>query len=233
MLDNEPRHRKIFRIPGREPRAHGDRRGRDKAVCLTQCDPSRGVIAAPSACAFTLLETEGGHPEASKEPPDGCLFPTARAAPALLDIDRAYVRRFREGPKCPKAIGRPSSAECVDQNGRIEKERRHVLADTTGISAALTTDPIRGVGIPLVSVVRDFPERRHDVVPAAVILQRSADRLRDERAPLAPADSAVKLSDESVVKANVHTHTHRLAHRRWALTRSRANPDPGVVVDQT
>ncbi len=217
MLYNELGHRKILRVPCREPRADGDCRGRHKAIRLAQCDPSSSVIAAPLACALTLFETEGRHAKASKEPLDRCLFPTARAAPQLFDVDRAYIRRLRDRPKCPKAIGRPSSAECVDQDGRIEKKRRHVLADTAGISAPLMTDPLRGIGIPLVPVVRDLPKRRHDVIPPALILQRSTDRLRNERASLAPADPAIKLRDESIVETNVYTHTHRLTHRRWAL----------------
>lgn len=76
------------------------------------------------------------------------------------------------------------------------------------------TYPLGGIGIPLVPVVRDLPKRRDDVIPPTLIVQRSADRLRNERASLAPADPAVKLRDESIVKTNVYTHTHRLTHTR-------------------
>lgn len=114
MLYDELAHRKILRVPGREPRAYGDCRRRYKAIRLAQRDPSGGVVAAPLACAFALFETEGRYAEASKEPPDGCLFPTTRAAPELFDIDRADIRRFRDRPKCPEAFGSPSSSKSVD-----------------------------------------------------------------------------------------------------------------------
>src|SRR5580765_6001825 len=101
MLYDELAHRKVLRVPGRKPRAQGDRRGRDKTIGLAQRDP---------------------------------------------------------------------------------KERRHVLANAAGDGAPLMAYPLRGIGIPLVSTVRDLPKRRHDVIPPALILQRSADRLRNERA---------------------------------------------------
>ena len=213
MLYDENGHRKILRIPGRKPRAYRDCRGRNKTVRLAQRDTSRGVVAAPLARAFALFETEGRYAEASEEPPDGCLLPAACATPQLFNVDRADIRGLRDRPKCTKAIGSLSSSKSVDQDGRIEKERRHVLADTAGISAPLMTYPLRGIGIPLVPVVRDLPERRHDVIPPALILQRAADGFRDERASLPPADPPVKLRDQSVVEANVHTHAHKLAHR--------------------
>ena len=195
MLYDEVGHRKVLRVPGRKPRANGDRRGRDKTIGLAQRDSFGRVIAAPLACAFTLLETEGRYAEASKEPPDRGLFPTAGATPELFDIDGADIRRLRNRPKGTQAFGGPSASQCVDQDSRIEKERRHVLANTAGIGAPLMAYPLRGIGIPLMPVVRDLPKRRDDVIPATLILQRSADRLRDERASLAPADLAVKLSD--------------------------------------
>ena len=88
------------------------------------------------------------------------------------------------------------------------------------------TYPLRGIGIPFVPVVWDLSERRHDVVPAALILQYTADRLRNEGAPFAPSDPAVELGDKSIVETNVYTHTHRLAHTETALTGPPTIRDP-------
>lgn len=97
-----------------------------------------------------------------------------------------------------------------DFRSRAARLRRHVLADTAGIGTPLMTYPLRGIGIPLVPVGSDLPKGFHDVIPPALIVQRTADRLRDERAPLAPANSAVELLDKSLVQTDVHTHAHKL-----------------------
>ena len=131
----------------------------------------------------------------------------------LYDVDRAPVRRFQDRPKCATPVGGSPSAKCVDQNCCDEKERRHLLVDTASIGTPLVANPRRGIGVPLVSGVSDLSERGHDVVPSALILQRTTDRLRDESAPLTAADPAVKLSDKSLVQTNVHTHAHRFAHK--------------------
>src|SRR5206468_10358828 len=125
------------------------------------------VVATPLSRALALLETKGYHPEPSKEPTDGHLLAAASAAPELFDVDRTHVGRFRYGPKCAKPIGSSLSAKCVDQNCCVEKERRHVLADTASIGTSLVADPRRGIGVPLVSGVSDLSERGHDVVPSA------------------------------------------------------------------
>lgn len=227
MLDDKLRHWKVFRIPGRKARPYGDRRGRNKAIGLTQRDPFGCVIATPLSGTLALVETESRDTEASKEPADGRLLAEASAAPKLFDIDGTNVGRFRDRTKRAKPIGGFPSAKCVDQNRRVEKKAGHALADTASIDAPLLTYPRRGIGIPLVTFGGDLSEGHHDVVPAAVILQRTADCLRNERAPLAPADPAVELRDQSLVQTNVYTHAHKLAHKESAPQAIANHPGPG------
>src|SRR6266851_9106146 len=68
VLYDELRHRKIFGIPGCEPRTDADRRSRDKAIRLAQGDPFGGVVAPPLSRTLALLETEGRYPQPSEEP---------------------------------------------------------------------------------------------------------------------------------------------------------------------
>jgi len=53
------------------------------------------------------------------------------------------------------------------------------------------TDPRRGIGIPHVPGVDDLSERGQDLVPPALILERTTERFCNESAPSAPANPAV------------------------------------------
>ncbi len=62
------------------------------------------------------------------------------------------------------------------------------------------------------TAIVDRAERRLDELPAPFLVQRLANRLRDERAPTPRADSPVELADELVFESYVYAHVLNLAH---------------------
>lgn len=76
-------------------------------------------------------------------------------------------------------------------------------SDTPLIAASLSTHPVPGVGVPLVPGVGQLGQRRFDVSPAALVVERAAQGCRDEAAAPPTAHPAIELSDELVVDAYV------------------------------
>jgi hypothetical protein len=62
-------------------------------------------------------------------------------------------------------------------------------------------------------MVRNRRERCLDVLPTALVVERTTERLGDVCAAPATADPAIELLDELVVEAYVQTHGHNLAHK--------------------
>ena len=87
------------------------------------------------------------------------------------------------------------------------------------------TYPPGGIGVPVVPFGGDLPERRHDVIPPALILQGATECLCNERAPFARANRAVKLRDKPLVEINVQTRADTLTPTRSYGTAS--HPGPG------
>lgn len=86
------------------------------------------------------------------------------------------------------------------------------LPDPLTVAVSLRSDPLSRVGVPLVAAVLDPTQDSFDLIPPAVVLERSAHRLRDERAPTASAHPAIEACDQLVVEVYVQTHSHKLAH---------------------
>ena len=99
------------------------------------------------------------------------------------------------------------------------------LPDSLRVAVSLRSDPPAPVGVPLVAAVLDRTQGSFDLIPAAVILERSAHRLRDERAPTASAHLAVEACDHFLVEVYVQTHAHNLAQRAGRHTQG-AYPTP-------
>lgn len=77
---------------------------------------------------------------------------------------------------------------------------------------ALRANPTPRVDIPSMTAVLDRSERRLDVVPAALILERTPHGLGDEGAATSASDPAVELRDQLVVEVYVQAHAHTLTH---------------------
>jgi hypothetical protein len=80
------------------------------------------------------------------------------------------------------------------------------------VAVALRPDPAGGVAVPLVLASGEGPEAGFDVFPAALVLERAAHGLGDERAALPPPDAPVEACHDVVVEAYVQSHGHKLAH---------------------
>jgi hypothetical protein len=130
----------------------------------------------------------------------------------LLDVDRAriwLVVRTGERQQSPARVR--ATAKEVDQDGRVEENRRQ-LPDAALISAPLLANPPAGILVPLVTGIRDRPERRFEQLPAVIVVQRPLNCTPDVRAAAASANPAVELSDDVVAESYVQTHGHNLAH---------------------
>ncbi len=92
------------------------------------------------------------------------------------------------------------------------------LPDSLRVAVSLRSDPPAPVGVPLVAAVLDRTQGSFDLIPAAVILERSAHRLRDERAPTASAHLAVEACDHFLVEVMCR-RTHTIWHNGRDVTR--------------
>jgi hypothetical protein len=63
-----------------------------------------------------------------------------------------------------------------------------------------------------VPAVRDLADRRLDVIPTLLVVERAPDDLGDERTAAPGAYAPVELRDEIVVESYVHSHGRNLAH---------------------
>ncbi len=158
VLDHELGHREILRIPGRERGANTNGSRGDKAVCLAQCGPLGSEVTSPASGELAFLSTERCDAKAPQQPADRRLLPTAGAAPQLLDVDGADVRRVCYRPERLHPIRGLSSAERINQHGGVQEQGGHASsADATRVEAPLVPHPCGGVRVPLVPDVRDLP----------------------------------------------------------------------------
>lgn len=68
------------------------------------------------------------------------------------------------------------------------------------------------IGVPLVLAPGERSEARFDVIPAALVVERPANRRRDECASSPAPNTTVELTHQIVVQRYVQTHGHSLAH---------------------
>jgi hypothetical protein len=99
-------------------------------------------------------------------------------------------------------------------------------AGAAPISMALGFDPLGGIVIPVMANAGQGAERRLDVVPAGLVVERAPDQLGDEGAAPPATGAGIQLGDEVGLELNVHTHVSKSTHsverelRRWRLVRS-------------
>lgn len=111
-----------------------------------------------------------------------------------------------------QAISGRTAAERVDQDRRVEEELQR-SADPAHVGQPLGSHPALEVRVPFVLALGERSEARLDVIPATLVFERPAHRLRDERAAATPADPAVKPRNQGIVERYVQTRGHKLAHR--------------------
>ena len=189
--------------------AHGG--SRDQAVGLTQRDSPARVVSTPASRPLALCSTEGSNLKSAQEARNRRLLLAVSSTEHLLDVDRADPWHLRPISQTAEALGGGEPSQRVDQDRRVEQQRQR-LANAGGVTAALRRNPAGGIAIPFVLTTRESAEPCFDVLPAALILERSADRLADEHAPTSSADPLVELPHELVIQAYVQSHGHTLAH---------------------
>lgn len=212
MFDVELGHREVLWIARGQPRIDPCRGCRYEAVRLAERDTPSSVISAPAPSQLALDPAERRQAQAAEEPHYESLLVLVCAAQHLLHIDSAYPRRLSGVAQAQHAPGGGKTAQCVDQDGRVEQQRQ-VSADATGVAVSLRLYPARGVAVPLVLASRESAEPGFDVLPAALVLERVADGLGDVRTAMPPPHASIKPLHELVIEAYVQTHDHRLAHR--------------------
>src|ERR1019366_2112988 len=92
------------------------------------------------------------------------------------------------------------------------------LPGAADVSGTLLAHPSSRIAVPVVLGVGQRADSGFDVVPATLVVERSPNRRRDERAALTPTNPAVESMHEFVVETYVQTHGHKLAHTVIRLT---------------
>lgn len=216
VLDVELGHGEVLWVPGREPCAYTNRGGGDQAVGLAEGDSPPRVVFAPAPRHLTLRTPHRCQAQALQEAQDDCLLVMEHPPHDLLDVDRTDPRGSRGVTQGSYSIGGGAAAQHVDQHGRVEQQTQ-ASADAAEVVVPLRLYPGGWICVPLVLALRKRPEARFDVVPTALIVERLANRRRDERAASPAPDAAVELTHQIVVQRYVQTHGHSLAHELWLL----------------
>ncbi len=94
----------------------------------------------------------------------------------------------------------------------VESSRTLPISAGATLVGPLPADPFTGIGIPLVALVGDSPERCLDIVPSALIVESPANQLRDERAAAPASRPLIELGNELVIDRDVQSHVPRIAH---------------------
>lgn len=212
VLDVEFAHREISWVTGCEPAAERERRRRDETVRLRQRAAASGELAPPLSRLPAFGGSKRRDSKAGKERASLPVLARPQPSNRLLDVDRTRVwrvPRIAERQEPPARVR--ATAEEVDQDGRVEKDRRQ-LPDAALISVPLVANPRAGIVVPFVTAVRDCAERRLEQLPAVIVVQRTLDRARDVRAPATSTHPSIKVPDDVVAKSYVQTHGHTLTH---------------------
>ncbi len=220
MLDIELGHGEVFGVAGGQAGvdAH-DGRGYE-AVALAERYAPPCIVTAPASSALTLPLSEWSEMKPLEKADRRRLVMCCRAAHNLLDIHSAYPWRLTFSVQVSHQLAGGPSSQYVDQNCRVEQQQ--ALPDTRGIATALRRDPSSGIWIPLVLTVCKRADTGFDVLPAALIVERTTDGLADERAATASPNTLVELLDEVVIEPYVQSHGHRLAHKTFSGEEPRA-----------
>ncbi len=90
--------------------------------------------------------------------------------------------------------------------------------ELAGLAPTLLADPLRGIRIPLVTVIRDHSGGLLDELPSAMVIHSGLQSLPNELAAVPGPGNRVHLSHQQVVHMNVQTHAQSVAQ----LVRRRA-----------
>lgn len=202
MFDDDVGHREVVDVGRRQRGANTHRGGRDQAIGLVEGDALRREVAPPSPRPHALCRAERGDPQPTEQAANRSLFGRSHASPDLLDRDGADPRFGSDTPQSAQAIGGTTSAQGVDQDGRVEYQSGH-SADATTVAAALAPDPRGRVRVPVVTGVGQLAEGRLDVVPPSLVVEAPTHQLCDEGAPATGADPSVELGDQAVLQRYV------------------------------
>lgn len=201
MVESKLGHRKVLRVSRRETCADADRGCGDQAVGLAERHTAGCEVATPTSGELSLLPTERRDAEPGQQAVDGGLLGRSASAPELFRVHSADIGRRLYPSERAKTLGGSSSAQHVDEDGRVEKKRHS--ADAALIGMPLTANPCRSIVVPAVALCCDRAKRRLDLVPPALVIERVTDRLGNEAAASPPADPSVELRHERLVEHNV------------------------------
>jgi hypothetical protein len=214
VLNVELRHREVLWVPGREPYSHTNSGGGYQAIGLTEGYSPPRMVSAPTTRHLTLRTPHRCQTHALQEAQNDFLLVMEHPPHNLLDVDRTDPRGSRGVAQGSNSIGGGTAAQHIDQHRRVEQQTQ-ASADAAEVVVPLGSHPGGWVGVPLVLALRKRSEARFDVVPAALIVERLANRRRDKRAASPAPDAAVELIHQIVSQRYVQTHGHSLAHRSW------------------
>jgi hypothetical protein len=105
MVNDEFRHREVFRVAGCQRSFHGNRCCRDEAVCLVQGHSAGGELAPPTSSEFGFFPAGRQHPEPGEQRIRRCRFLLAQAARDFLDIYRGRQRYRSASKQLPDSLG--------------------------------------------------------------------------------------------------------------------------------
>jgi hypothetical protein len=213
VLDGQLGHREIDDVRCRQPCPYPDGCRRNEAVGLVKGDSPVGELTSPRTGANPFGDAQWSKPESVEQTPGDGLLIGAKAAPDLLDRDRAHPG-FSAGSSQrgqPRRCG--TAPQSVDENRRVQQKPGQRLPSSPYVAPTLLSYPGSGILVPLVAGVGKSAKGRLDVIPAPLVIESAPDQLRDETTAASRAYSLIEFSHEGVVQRYVHSHVPKLAHR--------------------
>jgi len=99
VLHHQFPHWKVARVAGRQPGPYAESGGGDKAVGLTEGDPSGGKLTSPQSRLFSLAASERGDAQTVEQVCDGGFLGRLDSTKQLFHVDRTYVGTVTRGPQ--------------------------------------------------------------------------------------------------------------------------------------
>ncbi len=121
MVHHQFPHWKVVGVAGRKPGPHAEGGGGDKAVGLTEGDPSSSKLAPPPARLFSLGPSERGNAQAVQQVCDRGLLGRLDSTKQLFHVDGTDVRTVTSGPQLDNPGSGRASPQRIDEGCGIEK----------------------------------------------------------------------------------------------------------------
>jgi hypothetical protein len=211
MHDVELRHGEVLGVASRQLRIDTYGCRCDQAIGLLERHSLACIVSAPAPRTLALDAPEGRQLEPAKEALDELLLLLVYAAHDLLDVHSAYPRHVLGAAKVAQALGSGPTPQRVNQDSRVEQQRQ-LSTDAGRVARTLRGHPAGRIAVPFVLSSRERTQARLNVVPPALVFERTADCLTDEGAPPTSTHAPIQLLHELVVQAYVQTHGHSIAH---------------------